>query len=35
MMENREALTIANTFPAAVPMTAQWALDPHRYRYIW
>ncbi len=33
MMENREAVTMAALSPQQVPMTARWALDPHRFRY--
>lgn len=35
MTENREAVTMGTTSPQRVPMSAQWALDPHRCRYVW
>lgn len=33
--ENREAVTLAAVPPQKVPMSALWALDPHRFRYVW
>jgi len=35
MTENREAVTMATSSPQQVPMSARWALDPHRFRYNW
>ena len=35
MTENREAVTMATSAPQQVPMSARWALDPHRFRYNW
>lgn len=35
MFENREAVTMANVPPQLLPMSARWALDPLRFRYIW
>ncbi len=35
MSENREAVTMATSSPQQVPMSARWALDPHRFRYYW
>lgn len=35
MTENREAVTMATSAPQQVPMSARWALDPHRFHYHW
>jgi uncharacterized phiE125 gp8 family phage protein len=35
MYENREAVTMAALMPQQVPMSAKWALDPYRFRYVW
>jgi uncharacterized phiE125 gp8 family phage protein len=35
MTENREAVTMATSTPQQVPMSARWAMDPHRFRYNW
>ena len=33
MYENRESVTVSGSVPQRVPQTAQWALDPYRFRY--
>lgn len=35
MNENREAVSMLNVPPVVMPLGARWALDPHRFRYVW